>query len=423
MSGRYNLKVSGVARTMARAADAAEQKRLGHARCVAHLVYRLARSADLSAEACQSLLLAGLFHDVGWILLASDVARVLGGRDADTLRQHPRVGQTPSSDFRALLSEHVLVVKDFLAPLGLPAAVVQNIGLSHEAWDGSGLPDGLRSGEIPKSALMLAVADQAITLLDQSIGEATPAPQAIASLQEQAGATLEPELTALTIELMQTEGFWAQITSTEAAEPLIDEALYPLFGDFLSLDSTALHQWVGLIGQLADRFHPLADHAAKVKAISSAIAKQMGLSEQEVLEIEIAACLAEVGRVGLPAPIVFRMGAFTEDERQALRAYPTVGERILTPIRAASPIFRGAITHREKLNGTGYPEGLQGEEIPLSGRIIAVADTFVALTDDNAQRPGYSETIAMRILQGEETKLFDGLVTDALEQVVGRAPK
>ena len=75
MTGRYNLKVSDFARTVARASDAVESKKLGHAECVAHLAYWLGVEEGVSPEGLQTLLLAGLFHDLGWIFLAAEVAR------------------------------------------------------------------------------------------------------------------------------------------------------------------------------------------------------------------------------------------------------------------------------------------------------------------------------------------------------------
>jgi HD-GYP domain-containing protein (c-di-GMP phosphodiesterase class II) len=417
MTRRYNLKVSDFARTMARAVDAAEGKRLGHARLVSHLAWLLAAEEGLSPEDGQVLLLAGLFHDLGWILLAPELARC--GAEPEFLARHPLDGRPAAHDLDFLVAEHGLLAGDFLRPLGLPSAVGEVLALAHESWDGSGVPDGLAGSEIPDTALILAVADHAISLLDGALEASSPPSEGLGALSQYSGRALDPELVETAQDLLGSDEVWQRLTQLGHYEPLLDEALYPVLGDFIGLDSPQLMQWAELLGDLADRYHPMVpEHSRKVRRLAGAVAREMGLTEEEAREIEVAACLAEIGRVGLPAPLVFRLGAFSEDERELLKAYPTVGERILEPMKAARSIYDAAITHREKLNGTGYPQGLVGDEIPLSGRILAVADTFVALTEHNPNRPGYSHSIALRILQGEETKLFDGLVADALEAVV-----
>ncbi|MBN1945816.1 MAG: HD domain-containing protein [Bradymonadales bacterium] len=419
MQGHYNLKVADLARTMSQVGDAAEGKHLGHAQAVAHLSYALGRQQALSAGESQALLLAGMFHDIGWVLLAPEVARIAGGMDSSPLRQHPCGKTSVSSGLWPLLEAHAGVGADFLAPLALPEEAVRIIRHSHEAWDGTGSPDRLAGDEIPLGAQMVAVADHAVSLLDPFLGEEELPGGALEGLEGYAGSRLNPEGIALVRQLLTEPGGWARIASTDAIEPLVDEALYPLFGDFIEPTSPISELWVELIGELADRYHPrVRRHSFKVKAYAGTIARSLGLGEPEVREIQMAAQLAEVGRAGLPLPLVFRAGPYTEEEWELLRAYPTVAERILAPIRSVKPIFQAAITHREKLDGSGYPEGLMGQEIPLGGRIICVADVYVALRHHDFRRPAYSQQDSLAIIQSQETRLFDGLVVDALEAVV-----
>lgn len=421
MEGRYNLKVSEFARSMGRAVDAAEGKRLGHAQCVSHLAFQLARQNDATPEELRDIVLAGLLHDVGWVLLAPELARTLGGSAAELLRKHPLEEGLLERESRLLRGEHVVVIETFLSALGLPKSVANDIGLMHECWDGGGVPDQLEGGQIPLKALILAVADHAVTLLDQSITEPSLSEPVLESLRAHAGDRLEPGLVDDACRWLAEGENWSRLSDVEEYEGILDEALYPLYGDFVDLHGDAVELWLDAIGQLADMYHYIVpDHSTKVRRLAGSIAQELMLSEDDVREVEIAAGLAEVGRVGLPLPLVFRVGPYSEDERELLRAYPTIAERILEPLRAVRPIFQAAITHREKLNGSGYPEGLIGDEIPIGARIISTADTFVALTNNNPQRPAYSNSVGVSIIQSEASKLFDQAVTDALATVIGR---
>jgi HD-GYP domain-containing protein (c-di-GMP phosphodiesterase class II) len=420
MAVHYRLKVSDLARTAARAGDAAEGKKLGHARCVSQLAYTMAELVGLSPDVRQSVLLAGLFHDIGWIQLAKELARLGGSADAPLLQGHPCAPER-DLELRPLLAEHVLVPDELMAPLGLPPALWDTVSLSHEHWDGSGVPDGLRGSEIPEPALLLAVADHAISLLDPLLDVETPPADALVDLDRFSGSRLKPSLVELARTILLDSHTWRRVADVEGYDGLVDEALYPLQGDFVDIDSPTMTAWLEVLGSIADHYHPdVQGHAARVSELSRVLAEEMGLSSEEAREIEIAAVLAELGRVGLPPPLVFRQGTYTADERLVLQAYPALGERIMAPIRGAVTIFEAAASHREKLNGTGYPQGLRGNEIPLGARVIAVADSFLALTSDRPERLAYAPSASLSILQGEAAKLFDGLVVDALESVVAR---
>ena len=421
MEGRYNLKVSEFARSLGRAVDAAEGKRLGHAQCVSHLAFQLGRQTDATPEDLRDIVLAGLLHDIGWVLLAPELARTLGGSASELLRKHPLEEGHLERESRLLRGEHVVVIETFLSALGLPKSIANDIGLMHECWDGSGLPDQLEGDQIPLKALILAVSDHAVTLLDQSITELNLSASVLESLRVHAGDRLEPGLVDDACRWLGVPENWRRLSDVEEYEGILDEALYPLYSDFVDLHADALELWLDAIGQLADMYNYIVpDHSTKVRRLAGLIARDLFSSDEDVREVEIAAGLAEIGRVGLPLPLVFRVGPYSEDERELLRAYPTIAERILEPLRAVRPIFQAAITHREKPNGTGYPEGLIGDEIPLGARIISVADTFVALTNNNPQRPAYSKSVGVSIIQSEATKLFDPAVTDALESVIQR---
>jgi len=163
-------------------------------------------------------------------------------------------------------------------------------------------------------------------------------------------------------------------------------------------------------------------HAERVGELSARIASEMGLPEDEVTLLRDAAPLHDLGMVVVPDRILLKSGQLDEDERKIMMTHAANGARILTGsdlpvIELARQI---AHTHHERWDGTGYPRGLEGEEIPLVGRIVAVADAFEAITHDRPFREAESAEGAMAELRRERGRQFDPRVVDAALEVVER---
>ena len=140
-------------------------------------------------------------------------------------------------------------------------------------------------------------------------------------------------------------------------------------------------------------------HSEDVMAYSFQIAQELGLDEREQRRTLLAALLHDVGKIGVPDPILRKPGKLTEEEFEAIKQHPMMGSIII----GAVPGFEGALDavrhHHERWDGKGYPFGLRGEETPLTARIMAVADAFSAMTTDRPYRKGMDEGQALRILQ------------------------
>ncbi len=163
-------------------------------------------------------------------------------------------------------------------------------------------------------------------------------------------------------------------------------------------------------------------HGERVGELSSRIASELGLEEGEVDLLRDAAPLHDVGMIVVPDRVLLKSGSLDDDERKIMMTHATNGARIL----AASdlPVMQLAreiaFTHHERWDGTGYPRGLSGEDIPLPGRIVAVADAFEAITHDRPFREAESAEEAMEELRRERGKQFDPRVVDAALKVVER---
>lgn len=144
-------------------------------------------------------------------------------------------------------------------------------------------------------------------------------------------------------------------------------------------------------------------HSMRVTLYSLALAKALKLHDELLEEIETAGLLHDIGKIAIPEKILLKQGKLTDEEYEVIKSHPELGERLVNGIEKLKLISNWLKSHHERYDGAGYPEGLKGEEIPISSRIIAIADTYDAMTSDRSYRAALSHQIAM-----EEIKLCSG---------------
>jgi len=161
-------------------------------------------------------------------------------------------------------------------------------------------------------------------------------------------------------------------------------------------------------------------HADRVSRIAGAIARQMGLSENLIEQIELAGLLHDIGKIGVEDRVLMKPARLDEDETELMRRHPIYGAAILEPSAALRPLVQFVLHHHENFNGTGYPEGLEGEAIPLGSRIIIVADAYEAMTSDRIYRKALGHDRAMDQLNKYKGIQFDPKVVRSLEQLIAQ---
>ena len=163
-------------------------------------------------------------------------------------------------------------------------------------------------------------------------------------------------------------------------------------------------------------------HSAQVTAYAVAIAEEMGLSEEEREMIRQAGLLHDIGKLGISEAILSKPGHLTPEEQHLLRRHPTIGAAILNRIEELRPLAELVASHHEHYDGRGYPRGLKGDEIPLGGRILGVADALEAMLSDRPYRSGMSLEQALQEIKAHAGTQFDPQVVDALLRVAAKAP-
>jgi HD-GYP domain-containing protein (c-di-GMP phosphodiesterase class II) len=161
-------------------------------------------------------------------------------------------------------------------------------------------------------------------------------------------------------------------------------------------------------------------HSDRVTKYSLMVAREMGVDDDFLEIVRISAQLHDVGKIGIEDRILKKPGALTPEEFEIMKTHTTKGANILRPVPQLSAMLPGIELHHEALNGRGYPYGLKGDEIPLLARIIAVGDTFDALTTNRPYQKAYDPIEAMKIIQNLSGQRLDPAAVAALMAVFKR---
>jgi diguanylate cyclase (GGDEF)-like protein/putative nucleotidyltransferase with HDIG domain len=149
------------------------------------------------------------------------------------------------------------------------------------------------------------------------------------------------------------------------------------------------------------------DHLKRVQVYARELGKELGLSASEQEALQAAALLHDIGKLAVPEHIISKPGRLTPDEFEKMKIHPTVGAEILERVRFPYPVAPIVRAHHEKWDGTGYPNGLKGEEIPIGARILSAVDCLDALASDRQYRRALPLDEAMKVVQSESGKAYD----------------
>ena len=153
-------------------------------------------------------------------------------------------------------------------------------------------------------------------------------------------------------------------------------------------------------------------HSLRVADLATTLSEAMGLRGDELLYVRRGALLHDIGKLAVPDAILQKPGPLTEEEWVIMRKHPQYAHDMINPIEYLRPSLDIPYSHHEKWDGTGYPRGLKGEEIPLTARIFAVTDVWDALTSDRPYRPAWDEQKALDYIREQSGKHFDPHVVE-----------
>jgi HD-GYP domain-containing protein (c-di-GMP phosphodiesterase class II) len=190
------------------------------------------------------------------------------------------------------------------------------------------------------------------------------------------------------------------------------------------LTSLAHSPWMteavdALARELRMHHAPTADHSHRLATLARNVAERLALGPMEATEVELVAVLHDVGKLTIDPHLLDWEGPLDDTQRARIRRHTIAGEELLTEISGLEHLANLVRATHEAWDGTGYPDGLRGERIPLTARIVSAADSFDAMTSDRAYRSALPRREACRRLRTGAGIQFDPRVVDALLRVVG----
>jgi response regulator RpfG family c-di-GMP phosphodiesterase len=212
-------------------------------------------------------------------------------------------------------------------------------------------------------------------------------------------------------EPLKTDPEWIGFLETLAGQAAIAIDSIQLFNhlqrsntDLISAYHATIEGWSRALDM---RDKETEGHTQRVTGTTMRLAKELGVSEAELIHVQRGALLHDIGKMGIPDSILLKPGPLTDAEWEIMRKHPEFAHELLSSIHYLQPALDIPYCHHEKWDGTGYPRGLKGEQIPLSARLFAVVDVWDALTSDRPYRTAWSPEKALSLIKEEAGKHFD----------------
>ena len=306
-----------------------------------------------------------------------------------------------------------------LHKLGMEIETCAAVYSLDEHWNGQGLPDHLVAREIPLGGRICAVA-QHLDLFCSEFGSA----RAMDTLAERSGTWFDPDLVRAAESLHQQGVLWAQCLpggDPEAPQAAV-LALDP--GSSTALASRDIDLICSGFADVVDAKSPFTyRHSVGTTEAAVLISNAMGLAPDRVEVVRRAALLHDIGMLGVPNTILDKAGPLTREEWTEMHRHPVLSQEILSRVRAFEEIAVLAGQHHEKLDGSGYPFHLPGEQISIESRILTVADVFSAVMESRPYRRDLTPAevqgqMALEVPHRLDAECFDAIVS-VLEQLAG----
>jgi putative nucleotidyltransferase with HDIG domain len=160
------------------------------------------------------------------------------------------------------------------------------------------------------------------------------------------------------------------------------------------------------------------DHTQRVTEMTIQLARRLGIPDAELVHIRRGAILHDIGKVSISDSILLKAGRLTEEEWIIMRRHPLIAVELLSPISYLAPALHIPRSHHEKWDGTGYPDGLAGEQIPLAARIFTLADVYDALMSDRPYRKAWSKAETLEYIRAQAGIHFDPQTVPAFLEMV-----
>ncbi len=438
LTGTREIAVSELIGALSYALDIAEGEPPGHAKRSCLIGMRLADELPLDEEAHADLFYALLLKDAGCSANSARMAALFGADDQEAKRTSKVVDWSkPLSAFlwslrtvapggsvsarvgrlRAIRDEGEVTKSlmqarcdrgaEIALMLGFSKTTAEAIRALDEHWDGHGQPRGLHDEQIPIGARILCLA-QTIEIFHARRG--VEAAYWVADKRK--GHWFDPILVDALAPFRDEADFWASLQAADLSRAAPPDRV--MIADEDRLDRIA-DAFAGVIDAKSPWTHRHSDRAS---SIALGIAARLGFDASELRGLQRAARLHDLGKLAISNRILDRPGRLSEAEFAKVKEHPVLTHQILERVPGFSELAPLASAHHERIDGSGYPQGLTAADLTMPMRILAVADVYEALTAERPYRSAYSAERALEIMRTDVPRRLDHDAFGALETLL-----
>ena len=439
------VSLSEVISALTFALDLTEGAVPGHSLRTCVLGMRLAVALQVPEVDLTSLFYALLLKDIGCSDNAARLSQIMGGPHqqagtmAAALSTNPllleriwrevlpgialpahigrQLGQTASFDtdprhaWEMQCSRSTQIMRD----LGMTGPTIEAVYHIDERWDGTGLPSGQRGGAIPLLSRICAVAQTLDAFACDSGTEA-----ALRMIRGRRGTWFDANVVRAAQSLHTSGRLWQQCHSSDVEETRA-EVLRQDPGVCAPLTPERVDSICEAFGNVVDAKSPFTySHSLGVTEVAIQLAEEIGLAPERLSLVRRAAFLHDIGKLAVPNRILDKRGKLTPKEWTVVTRHPALSGSILQRVSAFREIAVLAAEHHERLDGSGYPYGLQAHQISLESRIIALSDCYAAMAEDRPYRVGLAASDILEILAYDVPHRLDSGCFEALRRLVHR---
>lgn len=342
---------------------------------------KIAEAMRLEEPELRRVVYAALLHDIG------------AAADWDERRLLKQLGSMPQADVYKHAEIGYALLRDS-SVLGELAGIVR---CHHDRWRG-GNPSGLSGAQIPLASRIVHLADRIEVALQDSGSYLLQRRRILAGVRCQCGEAFDPQIVEIWEACAKREAFWLDLVEANYHQPFFEELRSYGMVPYSFDDAIRLAETFATIIDKTSAF--TASHSRSVARVATFLAALQGFSPDECKAMRIAALLHDLGKLAISNEILEKPGKLTEEEMDIVRQHTYYTYRILSQIDHFGVIAEWAAYHHETLDGTGYPFRIGASSLSLGARIVAVADVFVALSEDRPYRKGMSGRQVADILSG-----------------------
>jgi len=430
------------------ALDLTEGAVRGHAVRSCLLGMRIAQEAGIAEDEVFDLYYALLLKDIGCSSNAARMCQIVGGDDramkagaktmdwtsprtpklstlrllwktvlpeANAARRIAHIvemGRTQAANNKEMIAMRCERGANILRKLEFSLRAADAVRSLDEHWSGSGYPDGLEGDRIPYLSRILSIAQHLDVF---SSGESPRV--AIDVLLARSGKWFDPELVQAAISLHRRGALWANCLPGDDEDETRQAAVELAPGATHYLRRERIDQICEAFADVVDAKSPYTfRHSLGVASAAMGIAQRLGLPSERIDFVRRVALLHDIGKLSVSNAILDKAGKLSKSEWEAVREHPVQTRRILERVGAFSELAKVAGEHHEKLDGTGYPDGLVAGQLSLESRIVAVADVYGALSEDRPYRAGLSPERIVAMMQSDVPGKLDA---DCFEALIG----